>query len=108
MVLRKTIFFVGKEGDARVSIYKKTDEVYQLKLKTSRMFYSEVRTKYGTMPFNLRTFQEETKAKLGVVECVNHKLIEPFQVLYEKPGMLYIYFLTNILIFHFRRMCGSF
>ncbi|KAF5274436.1 hypothetical protein FQR65_LT04352 [Abscondita terminalis] len=77
---------VGKEGTARVSIYKKTDEIYQLKLKASRMFFSEVRTKHGNMPFNLRTFHEETKAKLAVVECVSHKLIEPFQVLYEKPG----------------------
>lgn len=77
---------VGKEMDTRVTIYKKTDETYQLKLKASRMFYSEVRTKHGCMPFNLRSFEEETKAKMGVVECVNHKLIEPFQVLYEKQG----------------------
>lgn len=28
--------------DTRCTIYKKTDEVYQLKLKASRMFYSEV------------------------------------------------------------------
>lgn len=80
--------FLGKEGDARVSIYKKTDEIYQLKLKASRTFYMEVRNKHGPMPFNLRTFQEETKTKLGVVECVNHKLIEPFQVLYEKSGTM--------------------
>lgn len=77
---------VGKETDTRVSIYKKTDEIYQLKLKASRMFYTEVRTKHGNMPFNLRGFQDETKAKMGVVECVKNKLIEPFQVLYEKPG----------------------
>lgn len=38
------------------------------------------------MPFNLRHFEEETKARMGVVECVSHKMIEPFQVLYEKPG----------------------
>lgn len=38
------------------------------------------------MPFNLRNFEEEAKAKMGVVECVAHKLIEPFQVLYEKKG----------------------
>lgn len=30
--------------DTRCTIYKKTDEVYQLKMKASRMFYSEVRT----------------------------------------------------------------
>ena len=33
-----------------------------------------------------RIMDDEKKAKLGVVECVNHRLIEPFQVLYEKPG----------------------
>lgn len=76
----------GREMDTRVSLYKKTDDTYQLKLKASRMFYSEVCHKYGTMPFNLRNFEEEKKAKLGVTECVNHKLIEPFQVLYEKSS----------------------
>lgn len=33
---------VGRESDKRVTIYKKTDEVYQLKLKTSKNFYFEV------------------------------------------------------------------
>ena len=73
---------VGREQDTRVTIYKKTEETYQLKLKTSRMFYSEVTHKHGLMPFNLRTFEDEKKAKMAVVECVNHRLIEPFQVNY--------------------------
>lgn len=90
---------VGKETDTRVSIYKKTDEIYQLKLKASRNFYSEVRTKYGNMPFNLRNFQDtETKAKMGVVECVKNKLIEPFQVLYEKPGEYVAQFKFTVLL----------
>lgn len=71
---------VGREQDTRVTIYKKTEETYQLKLKASRMFYSEVSHKHGLMPFNLRTFEDEKKAKMAVVECVNHRLIEPFQV----------------------------
>lgn len=79
----------GRELDTRVTIYKKTDETYQLKLKSSRMFYSEVTHKHGSMPFNLRNFEDEKKAKMAVVECVNHKLIEPFQVLYEKFGMFF-------------------
>lgn len=44
----------------------------------------QVKKKYQNMPFNLRNFEEEAKAKMGVVECVSHKLIEPFQVLFEK------------------------
>ena len=76
----------GREGDARVSIYKKTEETYQLKLKASRMLYAEVNNKYGNMPFNLRLLAEEGKARMGVVECLSHKLLDPFQVLYEKSS----------------------
>uniref|UniRef100_A0A182SZW7 Peptidase_M24 domain-containing protein n=1 Tax=Anopheles maculatus TaxID=74869 RepID=A0A182SZW7_9DIPT len=75
---------LGKEQDTRVAIYKKTEENYMLKLKASRAFFGEVKRKYGSMPFNLRNFEEEAKAKLGVNECVTHKMVEPFQVLYEK------------------------
>ena len=59
-----------------------------LKMKNSREFFSQAAKKFGTMPFTLRNFENETKAKMGVVECVTHKLVEPFQVLYEKDGKL--------------------
>ena len=67
-------------------MYKKTDETYMLKMKNSREFYSNVSKKFGTMPFTLRMMENETKAKMGVVECVTHRLVEPFQVLYEKDS----------------------
>lgn len=88
----------GRELDTKVSIYKKTDENYLLKLKTSRTFYAEVKKKYGNMPFNLRNFEEEAKAKMGVVECVAHKLIEPFQVLYEKNSEFVAQFKHTVLL----------
>ena len=61
-------------------VYKKTPEVYMLKMKNSREFYSAASKKFGMMPFTLRAMDNETKAKMGVVECVTHKLVEPFQV----------------------------
>jgi hypothetical protein len=54
-----------------------------------------VKKKYQNMPFNLRNFEEEAKAKMGVVECVAHKLIEPFQVLYEKQSIRGILLVGN-------------
>lgn len=30
---------------------------------------------------------EEKRARLGLVECVNHELLQPYPVLHEKPGM---------------------
>lgn len=35
----------------------------------------------------LRAFDEERKAKMGVVECQKHNLVEPFNVLWDKEGM---------------------
>ena len=53
------------------------------------------------MPFNIRNMEDEKKARMGVVECVNKKLIEPFQVLFDKEGGYFIFFLwrlgTNLL-----------
>ncbi|XP_019871396.1 proliferation-associated protein 2G4 [Aethina tumida] len=89
---------IGKETDTRVSVYKKTDETYQLKLKASRAFYTEVRTKHGNMPFNLRTFEDATKAKMGVGECVKNKLVEPFQVMYEKQGEFVAHYKFTVLL----------
>lgn len=89
---------LGREKDTKVSIYKKTEENYMLKLKTSRALLAEVKTKYGNMPFNIRSFEEETKARMGVVECVSHKMVEPFQVLYEKPTEYVAQFKHTVLL----------
>lgn len=33
-----------------------------------------------------RAFEDEKKARMGVVECAKHELLQPFNVLYEKEG----------------------
>jgi curved DNA binding protein len=88
----------GKEKDVKVTVFKKTDETYMLKMKNSREFFSAVTKKHGAMPFTLRSCENETKAKMGVVECVTHKLIEPFQVLYEKEGESVCQFKFTVLL----------
>lgn len=88
----------GREMDTRTTVYKKTDEVYQLKMKASRAFFSDVDKRFGNMPFTLRAFEDEKKAKMGVLECVNHKLVEPFNVLYEKEGEYVAQFKFTVLL----------
>ncbi|XP_067123324.1 proliferation-associated protein 2G4 [Centruroides vittatus] len=88
----------GREMDTRTTVYKKTDEIYQLKMKASRAFFSEVDKRFGNMPFTLRAFDDEKKARMGVVECVNHKLVEPFTVLYEKEGEYVAQFKFTVLL----------
>jgi len=88
----------NKEKDAKTVIFKKTDLTYMLKMKTSREFLSQVNKSYGPMPFNLRNFEEEKKARMGVVECVKHNVIQPFHVLYEKEGTFVAQFKFTVLL----------
>jgi len=88
----------GRDKDGKSTVYKKTDQSYMLKMKNSREFYSTVQKKFGSMPFNLRSFDNETKAKMGVVECVTHQLVEPLQVLYEKDSEFVAQFKFTVLL----------
>jgi hypothetical protein len=89
---------LGRERDAKITVYKKTDDTYMLKMKTSREFYSKVSKQFGPMPFNLRNMEDEKKARMGVVECVTHRLIEPFQVLFDKEGAHVAQFKFTVLL----------
>jgi len=89
---------LGREKDAKITVYKKTDDTYMLKMKTSREFYSKVSKQFGAMPFNIRNMEDEKKARMGVVECVTHRLIEPFQVLFDKEGSHVAQFKFTVLL----------
>jgi len=89
----------GRDLDTRTTVYKlKKETIYNLKMKASRQFYSEVDKKFGTMAFSLRSFEDEKKAKMGIVECVKHALIEPFTVLYEREGEFVAQFKFTLLL----------
>jgi curved DNA binding protein len=87
-----------KPMDTRTTVFRKTDDTYQLKMKASRAFYSEVSSKFTVMPFSLRSCEEESKARMGVVECLNHNLVEPFNVLFEKDGEFVAQFKFTVLL----------
>ena len=86
--------------ETRTTVFKKTNETYMLKMKASRALFTEVSSKCGTMPFSLRNLEDEKKARMGVVECVSHKLLEPFHVLYEKPCKSHINYLFSFSLLH--------
>ncbi|KAK4268569.1 hypothetical protein QN277_025206 [Acacia crassicarpa] len=72
--------------EKQTTIYKRAvDKNYHLKMKTSRFIFSEISQRFPIMPFTARAL-EEKRARLGLVECVNHELLQPYPVLHEKPG----------------------
>uniref|UniRef100_A0A2R9CH78 Peptidase M24 domain-containing protein n=1 Tax=Pan paniscus TaxID=9597 RepID=A0A2R9CH78_PANPA len=56
---------------------------YGLKMKTSRAFF---------------TFEDEKKARIGVVECAKHELLQPFNVLHEKESEFFAQFKFTVLL----------
>ncbi|KAL9242589.1 hypothetical protein vseg_016575 [Gypsophila vaccaria] len=72
--------------EKQTTVYKRAvDKNYHLKMKTSRFIFSEINQKFPILPFTARAL-EEKRARLGLVECVNHELLQPYPVLHEKPG----------------------
>jgi curved DNA binding protein len=88
----------GREEDARTTVFKKRDIVYQLKLKASRVFFSEMDKRFALMPFTLRAFEDEKKARMGVVECVKHGLCDPYPVIFEREGEIVAQFKFTVLL----------
>ncbi|KAH8092637.1 proliferation-associated protein 1 [Cristinia sonorae] len=90
----------GEDGKARLeesrtTVYQKDSTVnYQLKMKTSRAVFSEVQKKAGAFPFNLRSLEDEKRARLGLQEAVQHGLVKPYEVIYAPAG-------TFVAGFHF-------
>ncbi|URD82806.1 Proliferation-associated protein 2G4 [Musa troglodytarum] len=84
--------------EKQTTIYKRAvDKNYHLKMKSSRFIFSEISQKFPIMPFSARAL-EEKRARLGLVECVNHDLLQPYPVLHEKPGDLVAHIKFTLLL----------
>ncbi|XP_031396369.1 ERBB-3 BINDING PROTEIN 1-like [Punica granatum] len=84
--------------EKQTTIYKRAvDRNYHLKMKASRFIFSEISQKFPIMPFTARAL-EEKRARLGLVECVNHDLLQPYPVLHEKPGDLVAHIKFTVLL----------
>lgn len=74
----------SRQSELRTTVFKRTDAKYSLKMKASRALYSEVQKKFTTMPFSLRACEDETKARVGMRECRDHKLLNAFDILTDR------------------------
>ncbi len=88
-----------KESEFRTTVYKRElDAQYNLKINKARAFFAEANKRFPTLPFSLRAFEDQTGAKVGVKECLNHDLLGPFPVLFEKPGEIVAQFKVTIVV----------
>ena len=80
-------------------MFKRSLEVtYSLKLKHSRAFFNVVGQKYPTTPFSIASIEDATTARVGVTECLNHDMLQPYPVLAEKTGEFVAQFKTTAVL----------
>lgn len=83
----------------RTTVYKRALETtYSLKLKHSRQFYHTISDKYPTMPFSIASIKDETTARVGVAECINHDMLHIYPVLTEKAGEFVAQFKATVAL----------
>ncbi|KAI9103014.1 peptidase M24, structural domain-containing protein [Phlyctochytrium arcticum] len=85
--------------ETRTTVFKRQKDVtYNLKMKTSREVLTKITKQFGSMAFSLRQFDDEKKARMGMVECANHRLVVPYEVLHEKEDAVIAHFMYTVLI----------
>lgn len=85
--------------ETRTTVFKRAvDKTYRLKMKASRYLFNEMNSKFPTLPFTLRAFEDEKSARMGVVECQKHDLVVPYPVLLEKEGAKVVHFKFTLLL----------
>jgi len=67
-------------------------------MKTSSAIFSEVERRFDALQFTGRAFEDEKKARMGIVDCAKHQLLQPFNVLCEKEGEFVAQFEFTILL----------
>jgi len=88
----------AKEMETRTTIFKRAvDQNYLLKMKAARYVFNEINTRFPTLPFTLRAL-DETRARLGITECLKHDLVNPYPVLFEKQGEYIAQFKFTVLL----------
>jgi len=89
-----------KEAELKPTVFKRAIETtYKLKADSSRKLLSVVEHNYFNFPFSMNVFDNtenikttktienlKTVAKVGLTECVNHELFNPYPVMVEKKG----------------------
>eukprot|EP00241_Pyramimonas_parkeae_P005841 CAMPEP_0114248906 /NCGR_PEP_ID=MMETSP0058-20121206/13833_1 /TAXON_ID=36894 /ORGANISM="Pyramimonas parkeae, CCMP726" /LENGTH=386 /DNA_ID=CAMNT_0001362365 /DNA_START=78 /DNA_END=1238 /DNA_ORIENTATION=+ len=85
--------------EKETTVYKRAlDKEYNLKMKASRFVFSEINKRFPTMPFTMRLIEDSGRARLGLVECLNHELLHPYPVLHEKAGDVVAHLKCTVLI----------
>jgi curved DNA binding protein len=89
----------ARPGNMRTTVFKRNvEQQYSLKVQASRALLAEVDKKFPTLPFTLRHLNDVRKARLGLQECVQHGLLQPYPSLHDHSGQVAHFKCTVLLL----------
>eukprot|EP00397_Hematodinium_sp_SG-2012_P041265 GEMP01045403.1.p1 GENE.GEMP01045403.1~~GEMP01045403.1.p1 ORF type:complete len:396 (+),score=113.48 GEMP01045403.1:71-1258(+) len=89
----------ARETELRTTVYKRAVETsYGLKTQKARQFISEVNHRFPTLPFTLRSIEDEQVGRIGVSEANRHELLHDYPVLKERDGEYIAQFKFTLLL----------
>ena len=71
-------------------LYRFNDTHYSLKLKSSRLFYSEAKSKHANYKFDISAYKGNVKHRMGINECYENSILDPFPITFvtKKNGKM--------------------
>jgi methionine aminopeptidase len=66
-------------------IYRLNEFTYNLKLKSSKNFYSQVKSKHRNYAFEISPYLQHVKNRMGLRECLQNNIIDSYPIKYVYP-----------------------
>ncbi|KAG9051088.1 Curved DNA-binding protein (42 kDa protein) [Tulasnella sp. UAMH 9824] len=88
-----------KAAETRTSVYQRVGGInYQLKLKASKSLIESVEAKAGYFPFNLRSLDDITKARVAIQEGERHGVFRPYEVTQTPKDTFVAAYMFTVLV----------
>jgi hypothetical protein len=68
-------------------IHRFNEYTYSLKLKSSKTFYSQVKSKHANCAFEVAPYLHDVKNRMGIKECVDNGILEKYPIVYVQPSI---------------------
>lgn len=100
----------GRQSEQKATVFKATGQQYQLKMRASRAFLSDVTKRFGILPFTLRyttppcllltysSCDDEKKARMAVTECAKHGVLQAYEPVLERDDAVVVQCKVEVLL----------
>lgn len=73
------------KNNGETHIYRLNEYTYSLKLKSSKVFYSQVKSNHRNYGFDVSLYNYDIKNRMGIKECLTNNILDSYPIKYVLP-----------------------